>query len=451
MLPFILTLREALVAPVSFQDIPSFDQSKLIFVLATTSDSYDYSSDLRDFTLAAHESCIDGIFRVLDVSIDGITADDLHVEALPAVLCVNSGRSLLSPFTTDDIVTFFNQHSITPVPYLSIEEDLKLFLDSTGLGLLCSFKNASDETLPEVVKLFREHFNEFTLAYCDPALTGAEAFFLYRHSDNAMVEIERTLFGEPAEQIERILARYMVPDVAKADMRVVSNLERRSERFAFLAIDTQQNFYLSPAQLDLAREIQVRCGLKVLYELSMFVSLSAVRYGFPENVGNGQLRVVEFAGETQAKYLLNGDVTGDSAEQFCQRIKNGDEKRFWRSEPIPSASNGLVQKVVADNYVEFVEKGLSIIGLFWFDNACLRHFAAAAESIVKMGYRVKIAQFGLARNDWPGPNTTLIELPRIIAFRDKELLSNVRSANTTEQVLQQLLEQLKPTHTDQGL
>jgi hypothetical protein len=446
MLPFALST--ALVSHISFDDIETLDRSQLIFLLATTSDSYEYSRHLSDFTLAAHRSCLNATFRIVDVAESGAR---LTLSFLPAVICVNSGRRLFPPFSVDDIITFCGDHAIGATPFLRTEEELQEFFDTAGFGLLCSFRNASDETLPELVAMYQEHFNELTLAYCDPELTGAEAFFLYRHTDNALVEVQRTLFGEPADQVERILAQYAAPDVAKAEMSIVPHLERHSEGIVFLALETHDKFYLTPEQVDLAKEIQLRCGMRVLYELSMFTSLSAVRYGFPENVGNGQLRVVRFSGDTQKKYLFDREITGDQAGNFCSRVKNGEEELFWKSEPIPPEHDGIVQKVVADNILEYVKEGLSIVGLFWLDDAYLRFLVAAAEQAVRKGYNLKIATFALARNDWPGPNTTLYALPRLVTFRDGELVSNVQSANTTELVLEQLIEQLKLARSDRDL
>jgi hypothetical protein len=348
----------------------------------------------------------------------------------------------------NEIITFFNHHSVAPVPYISTDEELQSFFDVAGFGLLCAFTNASDETLPQLATMHQDHFNEITIAYCDPGLTKREAFFVYRHTDNSLVELQRSLFDESIEEVERILSPYAIPDVIKADHRLA---EMYSGLVGFLALATEQEFYLRPQQLHLAKEIKARCGIPLFYELSMFPSLSSIRYGFPATVNSGQLRIIDFSDRERVKYLLDGPLTPESADDFCFNIKKGQVKRFWKSAPIPTRIDHIVQTFVADNILQEVREGVTVVALYWHDKECLRPFISAVVQIVKAGYNFKAAEFGLAHNDWPGPNTTMVELPRLLTFRDGELLTNLRSGNTTELVMEQMLEQFKIAKLDKDL
>jgi hypothetical protein len=335
------------------------------------------------------------------------------------------------------MLTFFNQHVIDRVPYITTEADLQHFFDIAGFGLLAAFRNASDDTLPALALMNEEHFNEITVAYCDPQLTSREAFFIFRFNDNALYDVPESLFGLRSDEIEAVLARYSVPEILKADMTVIPYFERGLAKLIFLAFNTRGSFYPGPDELMLAKEVKLRCGMTVLYETSVLPSVSATRYGFP-SVHGSELRLIDLEADPPAKYIMSQELTADNAGEFCQAVKEGRGTRYFRSEPLPAIQDSTIERVVADNVLAFVHKGFVALGIFDTDDASLAPLVAAGKRLVAKG--VIVGEFGLALNDWPGEPVVLREFPRLLLFNGGKIVANMELPGQADLVFSEVMQ-----------
>jgi hypothetical protein len=320
---------------------------------------------------------------------------------------------------------------ISRIPFLQTDEELQFFFDPSGFGLLSASENASDETLPAFAMMHEDHFNEITIAFCDPVLTGREGFFVYRFTDNALLKIHQSLYNLSSGQIEEVLAGYAVSDILKAEMAVVQYLERGSQTMAFLTFNTEGNFYLTADQIDLAKDIKARCQFSVLYETSIGVSLSEARYGFP-NASNEQMRIVQIVNDSILKYLMIETLNSDKAVEFCQAVTAGTVPQFYKSESVPTKKNETIEHLVADSVLEFISVGFSVVGIFHFDDECLRYLRGAKRELVKKGYtNVKVGESETNRHINHAKS-------KRISIRDEESIEkatqNLRSARAQGEV-----------------
>ena len=416
------------------------------FVLAVSSDTYDFSHTLKLFVTAVHQSRIDGNFVILDVFKENLTESDLNVSVFPAVIYFHRGKSYASTkgkLESDVVLEFLGSHAINEIPHLTTESELQEFLDSAGMGIICAFANASDETLPLLSHSHQKHFMEINIAYCDPKLIGEEGFYVYRLVDDALVKVNGTLFGVDEKALEALLSEYTVPDVFKADTRLTSFLDREKAAFVDIVFDTGSNFYLTPAQIQFARAVKGYCGMNVTYETLSFHYVSKNRYGFPADVEEEQMRIIDMRGERPLKYMLDGELNLDNANKMCQGFKAGTLSPWWKSEPIPTNQTQQLDDVVALNVGSFVSTGFSAIGFYYADNQCLRHLVAAKLELEKRAdLPLKFAEFSLANNDWPLADTSFANLPRLLIFKDGKLLTNEQVADTPEAVIDQILAQV---------
>jgi hypothetical protein len=385
MLCFLVGCSACLVEQATLAALKKLNRSKQIFILAASSGRYDYANQQQTFAQAAHQSHIDAYFLVLDTFSESLTPEHLSVPIIPVVIAPKTGRWIREPLTRAAMITFFNQHSGDVIPYIRAEDDLQFFFDTAGFGLVVAFRNASDETLPSLVSMYRDHFNEISIAYCDPDLTGREGFFVYRFNDMALEEVGQPLFGLAEEQVEQILSVYALPQIFKADVTVLPYLERIRQKIIFLALDTHGDFYLNPQQIDLAKSIKLQCGLTVVYETSMPGRLSSSRYGFPVGISRDELRVVDFETDPPSKYLMDEKLTTKNARKFCQAIKDGRAAKYYRSEPTPTIKSNVIEYLVADNVMDFVARGFSVVAVFQEDDSTLSPLVAAKQELVAKG------------------------------------------------------------------
>ena len=446
MLACLLLNAFAAIQSATWQETQEIIKENRSFVLAVSSDTYDFSYILKIFVNAVHQSQIDANFVILDVFKENLTASDLNVPSFPAVISYYRGKSFATskgPLDVEVILDFLSSHAFEDIPRLETEEDLQSFLDTAAMGLICAFDNASDETLPLLSDIHQNHFREINIAYCNPRLVPEEGFYVYRFIDNGFVKVNGTLFNATEADFEELLSSYTVPDVFKHEVRLVSFLEHENTTFIDLVFDTGSNFYLTPSQLELSRAVKKYCGMNVSYETLNFHYVSKNRYGFPEVVEQEQMRIIDLASPRHLKYMLDGELNLENAKEMCDNFKKGTLAPWWKSEPIPTEQGDDLDSVVALNVGSFVESGFSVIGFYWADDGCLRHLVAAKGELQKRAQLpIKFAEYSLANNDWPLEELDFDRLPRLVIFKDGKVLTNEKVGDTPEAVIDQILTQV---------
>lgn len=417
------------------------------FVLAISSDSYDFSDNLKMFVKAVHQSRIEGSFIILDTYKENLTPEDLGVLSFPAIIYYHGGKSYRSTrgdIDVESVMDFMSTRAIPEIPTLTTEQELQDFLNTAGMGVICAYENASEETLPILVDMHQDHFDEISVAWCDPKLIGKEGFYVYRHVDDTLAEVNVSLFGLPLEEAENALSAQSVPEIFKGDPQICQFMESETQAFIDIVFQTNSEFYLSPEQIRFAKTLKQECNMNVTYETFNFHFMSMYRYGFPEIVEKEEVRIIDVRTNRWMKYIMDGEMTIENAKAFCSAFKDGTARPYWKSAPVPTEPEPL-RNVVASNIGEFVAKGWSAIGFYHADDNCLDPMkAAAAELDSKGGNPYKLAEFALAANDWPLEETSFDFLPRLLIFKDGVMLENMQAGNTTEAVIDQLLQAYKP-------
>jgi hypothetical protein len=400
------------------------------FLLVTSSRSYDYSEHLEAYAAAARRSQISGTFLFLDVSTDDLTPTDLGVPSFPGVIFLKNREYLHTRFSEDSVLTFLNECSISGIPYINTESDLQSFFDSAGFAIIAAFQNASDDNLPALAETYRNHFNEISITYCDPALTGRPAFWIYRFLDNELIEMSETLYSTTESQIERILRGYAVPDILKADVPTTQSIRERFPRLAVMVLNFESGFYLSADQADFGKRISEVCEIPVLYEPANISGVTSRYFSFPEFVQANELRIIDF--ESGRRFRFSGPWTIENATQFCRDAAAGNWPQYYRSAPVPEIENASIAHLVSLNVREFVRVGWSAVVFYDGDDRCLEVAIAARRTVSPS---VRFGAFSLAENEWPGQERIDWEkLPRVAVFRDGEMVAEEGQETSPERV-----------------
>jgi hypothetical protein len=167
----------ALIDRVTKEDLSHIHSECQTFLLVLSSNSYAYSSVLEMFVRSIRRSQINAKFLYIDAYSEDLTAKDLGIPAVPGVLYLPCRQYFTGQIIENALVSFFNECTAGKIPHITKASDLQHFFDTCGFGVLIAYATASDATLPAVAEIHPTHFNEISIAYCDPALTGTSKDF----------------------------------------------------------------------------------------------------------------------------------------------------------------------------------------------------------------------------------------------------------------------------------
>jgi hypothetical protein len=429
----------SLIHEVRRADISRIPREYHTFLFATSSDSYSYDADLETLAGAVRRCQIQANFLYIDTFTENLTVKDLRVPVFPALIYWPCHEFLRGRFTEDSLVTFFNECSAGNIPHLQTESDLQFFFDACAFGVLASYENASDDTLPALAEIHRNHFNEISFAYCDPALVGRSSFFVYRFLDNTLIELQDSLFNLSQDEVEHVLTGYAIPDIAKADLEMIDFLMPRVSRIAILVLDFHGAFYPSLQQIELAKHITFTASIALCYEPIGLPAITSSVFQFPEISGTEELRIIEKSDSGVWKYRFTESLTPDNTVHFIKKVESGQVDRYWRSAPIPQLSNETIDHLVALNVLDYISDGWSAIGFYDCDEHGIQGMMTAKG---KLAGKCKIGAFRLGLNEWPGHEINLNELPRLVMFKNGSVTLNVPLVTSPRQVVAQIVQQI---------
>jgi hypothetical protein len=345
--------------------------------------------------------------------------------------------------TFDRVLHFFTRFFIPPVMTIKTQEDLQYFLDVAGYGVLAAFENASDETLPVFTALNAVHYADVTLAYCSPQVLRAEGFWVHRFTDHALLPIADTFFNESPDRAEMVLSHYAVPEIFKADDSLLTALEERIPRLAILVLDMKGAFYLSEAQIELARSIRFQCGLAVCFEVANISNATAHRYNFPEIVFHEEFRIVDFS-DGYKRYRMSEPLTLDNAIRFCFGIVHGDVQ------PLPDLFEDPIDSISADEVNAYTEQECVVVGFCEGDVSCRHNLGKLKRELRMHGLgSVKVAEFRGKMAEWPVRLDVFAYMPSVIVFNNGALMVAFTPENASSKLIaSELLRRLRPDTRD---
>jgi hypothetical protein len=436
MLAGLLFIGTSLIRRATADDLVANHGTDQVFLFVASSASYPYSSELDIFANAARRSLINARFLYADIATDNLTLADLSMPCVPGVLHLPRGKWHRGRLAEENLIAFFNHCSEPGIAHLTTADELDHFLETCGLCVIAAFENATDQSLPVLADMHDNHFNEISIAYADPHLTGKSGFFVYRFWDNAMVEVADSLFGLPAAAVERVIGKYAMPDMLRADPASVDFVRARTDAIAFVVFDFHGGFYLSEAQIEFCRRLASECNIAICYEPIGMPSVSSSLFGFAEIGDSEELRIVEFADSNVRRYRMEAEFRIDNAVDFCRRVRAGQVPPYWRSAPIPTI-NDSIDHLVALNVLGYIQTGWSALAVYEGDDVYVEGIAVARS--VLQG-RCKIGVFELGVNEWPGQKIEFHDMPRLLLFRDGELELNVPLEYSGNQIAAQVLQ-----------
>jgi hypothetical protein len=407
------------------------------FVLSISSQSFSYSDYIATFTAAARLTQLDCNFLIVDRDKGALGADDLTGGGGgPNILMLGRGEIipvLQGHFSVEMAVTVMFSAMAPPIQFIKTESEWQSFLDNTAIGVIAVFHNITNESFRQLRKMHVVHFSELRLAFADPQIFGgSEGIYVWRFADNNISKVVRELPEEYSEELQDILGRYVEPFIPRAEYRVLNNLEEEFRPFLILVFETADSFYLTPNQLKFAKDLNELSVMKVVYETTDLHALSSRKYGIPDELHNETAFVVVPGVNRTLKYRhpIDANYALEDLIKWCSDVRNGTATPFWKSaEPKENAP------IVANNVMEWISEGWSILGIFYVDSDCLKAFVAAWKAF---GDGVRFGTFDLMANDWPGEPLFLREFPRIVIFFDGKLVANIRAQETVDQIVAQI-------------
>jgi hypothetical protein len=210
---------------------------------------------------------------------------------------------------------------------ISTTAEVDQFYSETQLDLLV----AVDAALPHLANYYHDHYHEVTLACASPSLFDSPGFYLYRYADSAVVPIgDFSALGD--HKISAAISHNIYPEFVKFNPVTAHWHERHNRTFLVLML-VMEDFYLTPAQLELARGIRDRTGLNVTYSDNENNQILTTRYGLPNSL-DSTMAVIVPAGQKHKKYMMSDPLTLDNAVRFADVVRNGSVTQFWRSESL---------------------------------------------------------------------------------------------------------------------
>ena len=208
------------VSKITFSKLQNTIKTGKHFILAISSDSYNYYPYVQVFVKSAHQIRSNDSFCILDVSVENVDAVMLNISSLPALISYENGNMLkyhVTVFDTEHVMGFFNSNSFPSIKYIENKSQLLEFQRKTTLGLICTIKNPSTFVANFFESFNKEHFNEVTVAFSDSSLfNGVEGFFVYRFLDHQVVPLgDISSYSE--EEIVEMIIENSVPLIHKLD------------------------------------------------------------------------------------------------------------------------------------------------------------------------------------------------------------------------------------------
>jgi hypothetical protein len=303
------------------------------------------------------------------------------------------------------VLSFINSHVV------STRAELDQFYSETQIGLLV----AVDAALPHLENYYHDHYHEVTLAYASPSLFESPGFYLYRYADSAVVPIA-DLSALSDHEISAAISHNLYPEFVKFNPVTAHWHERHNRTFLVLML-VMEDFYLTPAQLELARGIRDRTGLNVTYSDNENNQILAMRYGLPDSL-DSTMAVIVPAGQKHKKYMMSDPLTLENAVKFADAVRNGSVTQFWRSESLglgKGEKDGLTI-VSANSFLELIDaKKTFALAVCWpgnnFDS--YKDATAIAKKVVAEGVYGK---FSATANDWPIEDETFTSYPWLLMY-----------------------------------
>ena len=115
-----------------------------MFVLAISSHSFDYADTIQTFVEAIHQAKEDREFIILDVAEEGVSAEELGVSSIPAVISFDEGKvrnALYSYYTVSSIIDFIYRNTLSYIKFIKSDEELQTFLQSSSFGIIVAEEN----------------------------------------------------------------------------------------------------------------------------------------------------------------------------------------------------------------------------------------------------------------------------------------------------------------------
>ena len=413
------------------------------FLLALSSNDYEYPTYSRYFIRSAHHSTVEAQFAIVDTSSAENALDQLSIKQTPALIYVENGvvlRAQYRGFDDDFIGAFINSNFVAPIQTIQTEEELTSFYRSTAVGLIVAQKDATQEKYPELVKFYRDNFYDTAVVFANPELFEKEGFYLYRYLDSELVELPDLSTATP-EQITNALNEESLPELSRINTFIAADYERSKQIFAILML-SMDDFYLSQENLELAHAIKDKANINVTYtdiENSQFVGIN---YGLPDSL-DSTLAIIDASGQRVMKYMLPNELTIENALALIESVKQGTATPFWKSELEPIVAKGELQVITANTLTQIIkDKKDVLVGVYYSSTDPIEPYVNATREAVKDPKNVVYGKFSVARNDWSGPIVG-DDLPFLVCFKAGKVTYAQKMAETEEEVSKQIKEALE--------
>jgi len=425
------------VSKITFSKLQNTVKTGKHFILAISSDSYNYYPYVQVFVKSAHQIRSNDSFYILDVSVENVDAEMLNISSLPALISYENGNMLkyhVTVFDTEHVMGFFNSNSFPSIKYIENKSQLPEFQRKTTLGLICTIKNPSTFVANFFESFNKEHFNEVTVAFSDSSLfNGVEGFFVYRFLDHQVVPLgDISSYSE--EEIVEMIIENSVPLVHKLDSFYTQFFENEKQRYMILSYPLD-GFYLNEEASNEAISISKACSINVSY--ATFESSDTYkRLGFPSNKGYS-MAIVDHRGKYPKKYLMSSEISIDSATKFCGDVESNKHPYYWKSQNISNQSSDLLPVSSNSLRKEASSSDALVMAVYYASDDCLAPLVNVSKDLKNIGLR--FAKFALAYNDWSGEDDVDFSLlPQLIIYKKGKLLHHERMGNTTELVITQI-------------
>ena len=172
---FLFVFQNAKIILSTYDEVCQVVKEKSCFVLAISSDSFNYYSIMTEFRAAARKSQSLMDFYILLVNtLNKKQIQELNCTTFPALIPYYIGKpsdKFYGPFSYGTIFQFINYHSTSQIPFIQTKEELDRFFVTSATGVLITVdsdsgvERADEKEHPILSDFYYNHFNELSYSY----------------------------------------------------------------------------------------------------------------------------------------------------------------------------------------------------------------------------------------------------------------------------------------------
>lgn len=417
------------------ETLKSMKENEQVFVLAHSSNSFDYDEITSSFTRCSYLMNIDAVYIICDVfGREEEVKKYLQTANFPILFYSKNNNIVKKQFRGFDdefFSAFFNTQYNLTINNVNTKEELESVYSSTFVALLVVEKNITNA----LEEFYRNNFASLTVYTCSKGVFEKPGYYLWRYADNEVVELNdissSDLFGIESKVRNNLNAKF-----SKLTSSVADLYEHYRKPFAVLML-SMDDFYLNEEQIEIANALY-ESGINVSYVSIENNEVGSYRYGLPDSL-DSTMAIVDVSKGIK-KYIMKDKLTKQSALDFYRLFKEGKATQFFKSDVEVPSKEGELVTLTANSLLKLLEQKNTIyLVAFGSKTDDLGSFVNATKPLLaKKSPNIIYGKFNLFLNDWTGPDTTFEILPALVVIKNNKIIYITELPETEEECAEEI-------------